>query len=373
MMSENILEQAFEFLDNDNVDEAQKLFEKILESDETNGDAAFGLFLCIGDIKNADFDEMVHLLQIVLESDSEFKPQAQKFLNELIPPDDLDLYNKLDALVNKADEFDEIYDALQNSSGKLQDRLIENRANEMLDEMQNIADSFNDDDVYKMQNAALDEDDEDEFSDDIPIEYKIAKTLDEVQQSYLDGELNSAEAFDLFLRVAEMGNAEAMTTVAFMYSVGDGVEKDIYESMYWYRRAAELEFSDAMCNLGFLHIYGHGIPENYQKGLKWIRKAVALENNQAMYILAECYMNGWDVEENHKTAFEYYEQAANLGNQSAMMILGIMTLNEDDEHFDRERSQKFFQKSVEDVSDSQKRCYPVGHEILEYYRGRRQF
>ena len=53
MMSENILERAFEFLDNDNVDEAKKLFEKILESDEMNGDAAFGLFLCIG--KNGDF------------------------------------------------------------------------------------------------------------------------------------------------------------------------------------------------------------------------------------------------------------------------------------------------------------------------------
>lgn len=370
MTSENILEQAFEFLDNDNVDEAKELFEKIFESDETNGDAAFGLFLCIG--RNGDFDEKVHLLQIVLESDSEFKPQAQEILNELIPPDDLDLYNKLDALVNKADEFDEIYDALQNSSDKLQDRLIENRANDMLDEMQNIADSFTDDDVYKMQNAEFDED---EFSDDIPIENKIAKTFDEVRQSYLDGELNSAEAFDLFLRVAEMGNAEAMTTVAFMYSVGDGVEKDMYEAMYWYRRAAELEFSDAMCNLGFLHIYGHGIPEDYPKGLQWIKKAVALKNSQAMCILAECYMNGWGIEENHKTAFEYFEQAANLGNQGAMMILGIMTLNEDDEHFDRERSQKFFQKSVEDISDSEsnQRCYPVGHEILEYYRGRRQF
>ena len=368
MTSENILEQAFEFLDNGNVDEAKELFEKILESDDTNGDAAFGLFLCIG--KNGDFDGKVHLLQIVLESDSEFKPQAQEFLNELISPDDLDLYNKLDALVNKANDLDEIYDALQNSSGSLQDRLIENRADEVIEDMQNIADSFTDDDVYKIQNAEFDED---EFSDDIPIENKIAKTLDDVRQSYLDGELNSSEAFDLFLQIAEMRNAEAMTTAAFMYSVGDGVEKDIYEAMYWYRRAAELEYSDAMCNLGFLHIYGHDIPENYPKGLKWIRKAVALENNQAMYILAECYMNGWGVEENHKTAFEYFEQAANLGNQGAMMILGIMTLNEDDEHFDRKRSQKFFQKSVEAVSDFGKRCYPIGHEILEYYRGRRQF
>ena len=373
MEVDEILKQAFEFLDNNEVDEAKKLFEKILEHDETNGDAAFGLFLCIGDTENADFDEMVHLLQIVLESDSEFKPQAQKLLNNLVSPDDLDLYNKLDALVNKANEFDEIYDALQNSSGKLQDRLIENRANEMLDEMQNISDSFTDDDVYKMQNAELDEDDE--IPTDEQMETNIAETFNDIRQSYLDGELNSAEAFDLFLRIAGMGNAEAMTTVAFMYSVGDGVEKDIYEAMYWYRRAAALEFSDAMCNLGFLHIYGQDIPENYQKGLDWIRIAVELKNSQAMCVLAECYLNGWGVEENHKTAFEYYEQAANLGNQNAMMMLGIMTLNEDDAHFDREKSQNFFQKSVEDVSDSERkqRCYPVGHEILEYYRGERRF
>lgn len=153
-----ILKKAFEFLKCDNVDEAKKLFEKILESDETNGDAAFGLFLCIG--KNADFDEMVHLLQIVTESDSDFKPQAQEILDNLISPDDLDLYNTLDALVNKATEFEEVFDLFQHSSGELQDRLIENRANEMLDEMQNIADSLTDEDVYKIQNVTLDEDNE---------------------------------------------------------------------------------------------------------------------------------------------------------------------------------------------------------------------
>lgn len=239
--------------------------------------------------------------------------------------------------------------------------------------MQNIADLFNDDDVFKIQNALLDEDDLEEQQTDRHIENKIEEILDTVRENYLNGELNSEEAFDLFYQMAEMGNAEAMTIVAFMYSVGDGVEKDMDEAMYWYRRAAELNYSDAMCNLGFLYIYGQDIPRNYEKGLKWIHKAVVLKNTQAMCLLAECYLNGWGVKEDHDIAFDYYEQAAKLGNQGAMMALGMMTLNEDDKHFDREKSQELFRKAVEDDLDRKPKCYPVGNEILEYYRGERSF
>lgn len=373
MTCENILERAFDFLENGNIEKSKKLFQSALETNETNGDAAFGLFLCLNTSENADFDEKVHLLQIVVESDSVFKPQAQAILNEFIAPEDLDLYNKLDALTEKAKEFDEIFDSFQNSSGKLQDRLIENRADEMIEEMQNIADSFTDDDVYKIQNALLDEDDLENQKADNHIENKIEEILDTVKENYLNGELNSAEAFDLFYQIAEISNVEAMTTVAFMFSVGEGVRENINEAIYWYKQAEELEYSDAMCNLGFLYIYGQGIPKNYQKGLKWIQKAVVLENSQAMCVLAECYLNGWGVEENHDFAFEYYEQAANLGNQGAMMALGMMTLNEDDKHFDREKSQEWFQKAMQNDFLKKPKCYPVGNEILEYYRGERRF
>lgn len=142
-----------------------------------------------------------------------------------------------------------------------------------------------------------------------------------------------------------MGNAEAMTTVAFMFSVGEGIEENINEAIYWYKQAAELEYSDAICNLGFLYIYKTEIivdkitdkkdhsdisEENFKeiatriitkKGLKFLKKAVELGNTQAMCLLAECYLNGRGVKEDHDTAFEYYEQAADLGNQGAMMAL----------------------------------------------------
>lgn len=208
-----------------------------------------------------------------------------------------------------------------------------------------------------------------EVQSDNHIENKIEEILDTVRENYLNGELNSEEAFDLFYQMAEMGNAEAMTTVAFMFSVGEGIEENINEAMYWYGQAAELEYSDTICNLGFLYIYkteiivdkiidkkDHSdISEKIlkkiatriitKKGLNFFKKAVELGNTQAMCLLAECYLNGRGVKKDRDTAFEYYEQAANLGNQGAMMALGMMTLNEDDKHFDREKSQELFRKA----------------------------
>ena len=56
MADKNIFDQAFEFLDNNDVDKVKKFFEKVLERDETKEDVAFGLFLCIGDDENSEID-----------------------------------------------------------------------------------------------------------------------------------------------------------------------------------------------------------------------------------------------------------------------------------------------------------------------------
>ena len=151
MTNENILEQAFDCLNllfpNDEADleKAEELFRLVLESDETNGDAAFGLFLCISDTKEKNFGtmievirnsnaedaaEMIRLLKIAAEHSKMFDTSAQEILDglnapeEFVEEEDLDLYDKLNALTDKAKEFDEIFDAFKNSTGKLQDRLI---------------------------------------------------------------------------------------------------------------------------------------------------------------------------------------------------------------------------------------------------------
>ncbi len=66
-----------------------------------------------------------------------------------------------------------------------------------------------------------------------------------------------------------------------MYISGEGVEKDYYEAVKWYRKAAEQDFTDAQNVLGLLYENGAGVEEDYYKAVDWYKKAAAKGNNNA--------------------------------------------------------------------------------------------
>lgn len=136
-------------------EKAERLFKFALKQDETNGDAAFGLALKLIDSKDEEnISEIEELLENAIENgEGEISEIAENLLEEIKNPVVNDLYGKLDALVAKAEEFEEIFDALQNSTGKFQDKLIENRADEMIREFEKISDSFTDEESEDIRQA----------------------------------------------------------------------------------------------------------------------------------------------------------------------------------------------------------------------------
>jgi TPR repeat protein len=69
----------------------------------------------------------------------------------------------------------------------------------------------------------------------------------------LDAEFYS-EAFTCLLPCAEAGNAEAQTTVGFLYYMGLGVDRDLQKAIDWFHQAIAQGQGDAAHNLATLYL-----------------------------------------------------------------------------------------------------------------------
>ena len=97
-------------------------------------------------------------------------------------------------------------------------------------------------------------------------------------------------AFEVWLPLAERGNANAQFAIGEMYSRGKGVSEDDAEAEKWYRKAAEQGNSVAQFLLGMM--YDDGLPENNAEAAMWYRKAIEQGNEFAELFLYEMYARG---------------------------------------------------------------------------------
>ena len=76
------------------------------------------------------------------------------------------------------------------------------------------------------------------------------------------------EALQLWLPLAEQGNAAAQYNLGAMYENGQGVPRDNAEAEKWYRLAAGQGLADAQFTLGVRYENGQGVPQNIDGGLE---------------------------------------------------------------------------------------------------------
>jgi TPR repeat protein len=98
-------------------------------------------------------------------------------------------------------------------------------------------------------------------------------------QSYLKGDY--AAAYNEWLPLAELGDAEAQYNLGVLYDEGAGVEKDLSSAAGWYRKAAEQGFMDAQTNLGIMYVHGQGVPRDYHEAMKWFQQAASQGDREA--------------------------------------------------------------------------------------------
>jgi uncharacterized protein len=79
----------------------------------------------------------------------------------------------------------------------------------------------------------------------------------------------------LLLPLAQHGDPQAQTYVAFMFQNGRGLPQNNTAAAHWYRAASEQGVPVAQFMLGLMYDKGHGVPQDYVLAYKWLNIATA--------------------------------------------------------------------------------------------------
>lgn len=187
---------------------------------------------------------------------------------------------------------------------------------------------------------------------------------------------NYSEAYKLFKRSSEMGNADAMYQLGLCYNRGVGTDFDYKQAFAWVKRAAEAGNLQAMATLGDLYCEGTGIDQNFTEAIKsykiavkggidgidfklgnaillqhesnwnealpWIRKAAENDDVEAQFKLSQYY----EVKKDEKEAVKWCLLAAENGDADAQWQLGHYLLNGQGIAKDYDKAYQWLEKSV---------------------------
>ena len=135
------------------------------------------------------------------------------------------------------------------------------------------------------------------------------------------------KALNYYKASAEMGNADAMFKLSYMYLNGQGIQADESKSLDWVIKAAEAGEYHAMKDLAERYDLGdRGAEKSPQKSFLWYKKAAEAGYEFGMHIVKNCYQKGEGVEENPKAAFDYFLEQAKTGHIEAITVTGELYL-----------------------------------------------
>jgi TPR repeat protein len=89
------------------------------------------------------------------------------------------------------------------------------------------------------------------------------------------GAKDYAQAMLWWRKSADMGDAEAQSSVGWMYLNGFGVSRDYSQAMLWFKKAADQGNAIAENNVGSLYRNGFGVPKDNNNARYWFLLAAA--------------------------------------------------------------------------------------------------
>lgn len=139
--------------------------------------------------------------------------------------------------------------------------------------------------------------------------------LDRAMELFKKGD--QKKAFDIWLSLAEKGNACAQNCAAVSYQKGEGVEADIERAIFWFEKSAAQGYGKACGNLARHYYDGDGVEQSYEKAVRLYEKAAEQGSRVSQYRLGCCYCYGEGVEQNYTKARKWFSAAAEAGHMRA--------------------------------------------------------
>ena len=136
---------------------------------------------------------------------------------------------------------------------------------------------------------------------------------------------NIYESFNWFLKSAEQGNINAQLNIGIMYFLGIGIEKNISKSFNWFFKSAEQGNSNAQYQIGGMYYLGIGIEKNINESFNWLLKSAEQNNLNAQYKIGIMYYFGKGTNQDLDKSFDYLIKFAEFGNSDAQNLIGMIT------------------------------------------------
>lgn len=122
------------------------------------------------------------------------------------------------------------------------------------------------------------------------------------------------DAFNLLQYSASNGVSEAQYLLGMCYYNGDGIKRDIYEAVKWFRKAAEQENSEAQFKIGMCYLEGMGVNQREEEALYWLQKSGEQGNSEAQIKLGDYYYEKGEVTA-FSEALKWYQKAGKKGEK----------------------------------------------------------
>ena len=116
---------------------------------------------------------------------------------------------------------------------------------------------------------------------------------------------------DIFLPLAEQGDARAQTYLGVMYLRGQGVPQNFRVAAYWLHLAAEAGLPAAQYFLGLMYDKGQGVAQDFVLAHAWLNLAVAHAGPglRSRWVLIRdavaSKMSEWQLAEARRLAYEW--------------------------------------------------------------------
>lgn len=131
-------------------------------------------------------------------------------------------------------------------------------------------------------------------------------------------------AFELYTQLQE-SDADAMTSLGYMYQNAQGCQKDDTKALEYYEKAAELKQPYALFNLAILYMNGLcGLQSDQFKAHDLHMQAATKEVPPAMYEVALMLERGLGCLQNYSEAAFWYEEGAKRGHLESFNNLGVL-------------------------------------------------
>lgn len=130
-----------------------------------------------------------------------------------------------------------------------------------------------------------------------------AQSADDYLNQARKAEYGSKEQFDLYMKAAELGNAETQCKIGHYYYFGNGVDEDYNKALIWYKKSVDQGYAEAMYMVGGAYRYGRGVQQDYKMAERYLLSAAYKGYGGAYRYLGSFYR--YDMDDKNEAIYWY--------------------------------------------------------------------